>query len=68
MGGVRHFFNTDCSTISTILKNKGEIMEHVKSAMLMMLTIISKKYGIVMEEMEKLLRGRISINVESCSA
>ena len=43
-------------------------MEHVKSAMLMMLTIISKKYGIVMEEMEKLLRGRISINVKSCSA
>ncbi|OWK03238.1 hypothetical protein Celaphus_00007553 [Cervus elaphus hippelaphus] len=46
----------DCSTISTILKVKGEIMEHVKSAMLMMSTIILKKCGTAMEEMEKLLR------------
>ena len=39
MGGVTHFLNMDHSTISTILKIKGKIMEHVKSAMLMMSTI-----------------------------
>ena len=41
------------STISMILRNK--IMEHVKSAMPMMSTIIMKKHKKVMEEMEKLL-------------
>ena len=51
-----HFLNMDRSTISTILKIKGKIMEHVKSAMLMMSIIILKKCGTVMEEMEKLLR------------
>ena len=50
-----HSYNVNCSTISTILKNKDKIMEHVKSAVLMMLTRISKKHGKVMEEMEKLL-------------
>ena len=68
MVDVAHSYDINCSTTGTILKNKGEIMEHMKSAMLMMLTIISKKCGTVMEEMQKLLRGRISINVESCSA
>ena len=48
-------YNMNCSTIGTILKNKDKIMEHVKSAVWMMSTIISKKRGKVMEEMEKLL-------------
>ena len=38
-------YNMNCPTISTILKNKDKIMEHVKSAVPMMLTIISKKHG-----------------------
>ena len=38
-----------------ILKNKDKIMEHVKSAVPMMLTVISKKRGKVMKELEKLL-------------
>ena len=61
-------YNMNHSTIGTVLKNRDKIMEHVKSAVPMMSTIILKKHGKVMEEMEKLLRGRISINVESCSA
>ena len=44
--------NMDRSTMGTILKNKDRIMEHVKSAVPMMSTIISKKRG---KEMEKLL-------------
>ena len=47
--------NRNRATIGTILKNKDKIMEHVKPAMPMMLTITSKKHGKVMEEMEKLL-------------
>ena len=47
--------NVNRSTISTILKNEDKIVEHVKSAGSMMLTIILKKCGKVMEEMEKLL-------------
>ena len=43
------------STISIILKNKNNIMEHVKSAVPMMSTIILKKCGKMLEEMEKLL-------------
>ena len=43
------------STIGTIPKNKDKIMEHAKSAVPMMLIIISKKLGKVMEEMDKLL-------------
>ena len=46
---VTHYYNTNHSTISMILKNK----ERVKSAVLMMKT--SKKQGKVREEMEKLL-------------
>ena len=46
-------YNMNRSTIGKILKNK--IMEHVKSAVPTMSTIISKKCGKVMEEMEKLL-------------
>ena len=43
------------STIGTVLKNKDNIMEHVKSAMSIILTIIWKQHGKVMEEMERLL-------------
>ncbi|KAJ8787021.1 hypothetical protein J1605_023163 [Eschrichtius robustus] len=52
---VAHSYNMNCSTIGTILKNKDTIMERVKSAVPMMSTIISKKRGKVMGEMEKLL-------------
>ena len=63
-------YNMKRSTIGAILKTKDKIVKHVKSAVLMMstmiskkrgkvmekvLTIISKKSGKVMEEMEKLL-------------
>ncbi|XP_044275311.1 tigger transposable element-derived protein 1-like [Varanus komodoensis] len=50
---VARSYNMNRSTISTILKNKDKIMEHVKSAVPMLSTIISKKRGKVMEEMEK---------------
>ena len=52
-------YNLNHSIISTILKNKDKIMEHVKSVVLTMSTIISKKSGKVMEEMEKLLSAWI---------
>ena len=48
-------YNTNHSTVSTILKNRDKIMEHVKSALPVIATILSKKHGKVMEEMEKLL-------------
>ena len=41
---VAHSYNMNRSTISMILKNKDKIMEHVKSAVPTMLTIISKKH------------------------
>ncbi|TKC46366.1 hypothetical protein EI555_009232 [Monodon monoceros] len=52
MVDVAHSYNMNRSTIGTILKNKDKLMEHVNSAVPMMLTIISKKCGKVMEEME----------------
>ena len=52
MVDVAHSYNMNHSTIGTILKNEDKIMEHVKSAVPMMSTIISKKRG---KEMEKLL-------------
>ncbi|XP_068393656.1 putative CENPB DNA-binding domain-containing protein 1 [Eschrichtius robustus] len=55
MVDVTHSYNVNRSTIGTILKNKHKIMEHLKSAVPMMSTIILKKRGKVMEEMEKLL-------------
>ena len=54
MVDVAHSYNMNRSTIGTILKNTDKIMEHVKSAVPMMSTIISK-HGKVMEEMENLL-------------
>ena len=55
MVDVPRSYNMTCSTIGMILKNKDKIMEHVKSAVLMMSTVILKKHGKVLEEMEKLL-------------
>ena len=48
-------YNTNHSTVSTILKNRDKIMERVKSALPVIATILSKKHGKVMEEIEKLL-------------
>ena len=45
MVDVAPSYNMNCSTISTSLKDKDKIMEHVKSALLMMSTIILKKHG-----------------------
>lgn len=48
-----HSYNTNHSTIGTILKNKDKSMERVKSTVPMMSTIImSKKHGTMMEEMK----------------
>ena len=47
-------YNMNHSAAGKILKNKDTIMEHVKSAVPMMSTIILKKHG-VMEEMEKII-------------
>lgn len=48
-----HSYNTNHSTICTILKNKDKSMERVKSTVPIMSTIIiSKKHGKMMEEME----------------
>ena len=49
-------YNMNYSTVGMIIKNTDKIMEHVKSAMPIMLTIIlKKKHGKVIEKMEKLL-------------
>ena len=55
MVDITRSYNMNRSTISMILKNKDNIMAHVKSAVPLMSTIISKKRGKVMEDMEKLL-------------
>ena len=52
MVDIAHSYKMSRSTTGTILKNKDKIMERVKSAVL---TIISKKRGKVVKEMEKLL-------------
>lgn len=52
MVDTAHAYNRNHSTTGIILNNKGKIMEHVTSAVLIMLMIILKKYG---KEMEKLL-------------
>ncbi|XP_069990635.1 putative CENPB DNA-binding domain-containing protein 1 [Penaeus vannamei] len=59
---VAHSYQMNRSTIRTILKNKDKIMEHVKSSVTIKSTIISKKRGKVIEELEKLL----SIWMEDC--
>ena len=55
MVDVTRSYNMNHSTINKILKNKNKIVEHVKSAVPVMWTIISKKRGKVMEDMVKLL-------------
>ena len=55
MVSVAHAYNMNCSTISTIYKQKDRIMEHVKNAVMMQSTVITKKRGRTIEEMEKLL-------------
>ena len=52
---IIHFYNINCSTTGTILKNKNMITEHVDFPVPMMSTIIFKNYGKVKEEMEKFL-------------
>ena len=63
-------YNMNHSTISTILKSRDKMMDHVKSAVSVMSKIILKKHGKSDGEMEKLLRCtcRISISVVSHSA
>ena len=55
MVSVARAYNMNRSTIGTIYKQKDCIMEHVKGAVPMQSTIISKRRGKVLEEMEKLL-------------
>ena len=43
----------NCSTMNKILKSKDKVTDLVKSDLPMMCTIMSKKHGEVMEEMEK---------------
>ena len=52
---VARTFNMNCSNVGTIYKSKNRIMEHVKSAVPIQSTIISKKRGKLVEEKEKLL-------------
>ena len=42
MVDITHSYDMNCSTISMILKNKDKIMEYMKPAVSVMLTIISK--------------------------
>ena len=44
-------YNMNCSPINMVLKKKDELMEHVKSAVPMMLAIIAKKPGNMMEKL-----------------
>ncbi|XP_067932973.1 tigger transposable element-derived protein 1-like [Watersipora subatra] len=55
MVSVARAYNLNRSTVGTIYKQKDCIMEHVKGAVPMQSTIISKKRGKIIEEMEKLL-------------
>lgn len=62
MSDVARKFNMNRSTVGTILKNKEKIVEHVKFPVPMQSTIITKRRGKVIEEMEKLL----SVWIEDC--
>ncbi|XP_068226552.1 tigger transposable element-derived protein 1-like [Palaemon carinicauda] len=55
MANVAGAYKLNRSTVGTIYKSKDRIMEHVKRAVPMASTIISKKRGKCMDEMEKLL-------------
>ncbi|XP_067944941.1 tigger transposable element-derived protein 1-like [Watersipora subatra] len=54
MVSVAQVYNLNRSTVGTIYKQKDRIMERVKGAVPMQSTIISKKRGKIIEEMEKL--------------
>ena len=43
MVDIANSYNMNHSTIGTILKNRDKIMEHVKFAVLVLSTIVSKK-------------------------
>ncbi|XP_066457664.1 tigger transposable element-derived protein 1-like [Eleutherodactylus coqui] len=62
MSDVARLYQMNHSTIGTILKSKDRIMEHVRSSVPTHSTIISKKRGKVIEELENLL----SIWMEDC--
>lgn len=51
---VNQAYNTNCSTIAIIYKNKEQIMKHVKSVVSMQSTNISKKRGKLIEDIERL--------------
>ena len=55
MVNVARTFMMNRSTVDTIYKSKDRIMEHVRSAVPMQSTIISKKRGKLIKETEKLL-------------
>ncbi|XP_068229516.1 tigger transposable element-derived protein 1-like [Palaemon carinicauda] len=55
MVSVARAYNLNRLTVGTIYKQKDRIMEHVKGAVPMQSTIISKKRGKIIEEMEKIL-------------
>ncbi|KAG9474251.1 hypothetical protein GDO78_004520 [Eleutherodactylus coqui] len=59
---VARSYQMNRSTIGTILKSKDRIMEHVRRSVPMHSTVISKKRGKVIEELENLL----SIWMEDC--
>ena len=59
---VARKFNMNRSTVGTIMNNKEKVVEHVKSAVPMQSTIISKKRGKVIEEMEK----HLGVWIEDC--
>lgn len=55
MVDVAHSYYVTRSSSGTVLKNKDKIMGHVKSAVPMKSTIMSKECGRAIEEMEELL-------------
>lgn len=63
-------YKMNCSTIGTIQKNKDKIMARVRSALLIMLTIIGKawKSGGGDEETSQRVDAGSASNILSCSA
>lgn len=59
MSDVSQSYNLNCSTITITIKNKDKTVEHVRSFVTMISTIISKKCQKVVEEIERLLSVRI---------
>ena len=63
-------YNMNCSTIGTIQKNKDKIIARVRSALLIMLTIIEKawKSGGGDEETSQHVDAGSASMIQSCSA